>query len=175
MAVSISRRAFLDMAAALAATPLLEALPQSGGGQSEATFSTDVNVVNLFVTVHDKQGKIITDLAKEDFALSEDGRAQTIKYFSRETNLPLTLGLLVGTIGLDNLTAVPRFTFGNPSLSGGISFAALAIGLFGLSEILINLEKTESIKAIQPKLRDLVPRWKDLRDSSPAVGRASLI
>jgi VWFA-related protein len=97
MTGSISRRAFLDFAAALAAAPWLDALPQSPGAQSEATFSTDVNVVNVFVTAHDKQGKIITDLAKEDFALSEDGRAQTIKYFSRENNLPLTLGLLVDT------------------------------------------------------------------------------
>jgi len=92
-----------------------------------------------------------------------------------KTATMIALGLLLGTIGLDNLTAVPRFTFGSPSLSGGLSFAALAIGLFGLSEILINLEKTETIKAIQPKLRDLVPRWKDLRDSAPAVGRASVI
>src|SRR6185437_16918256 len=85
MTGSISRRGFLDLAAALAVAPLVEALPQSAGGQSEATFSTDVNVVNVFVTVHDKQGKILTDLAKQDFSLSEDGRAQTIKYFSRES------------------------------------------------------------------------------------------
>jgi VWFA-related protein len=89
---SVSRRAFLDFAAALAAAPLLRALPQS-----EATFSTNVNVVNVFVTVHEKQGKIITDLTNDDFSLAEDGRPQIIKYFSRETNLPLTLGLLVDT------------------------------------------------------------------------------
>jgi putative tricarboxylic transport membrane protein len=87
----------------------------------------------------------------------------------------VALGLLIGTVGLDNLTGVPRFTFGNASMAGGLSFTSLAIGLFGVSEILINLEKTDAIKAIQPKLRDLVPRWKDLRDSAPAVGRASVI
>src|SRR5262249_4307302 len=91
------------------------------------------------------------------------------------TTTMVVFGLLLGTIGLDNLTGVPRFTFGNPDLSGGLSFAALAIGLFGLSEILINLETTETIKAIQPKLRDLVPRWNDLRESGPAVGRGSVI
>ena len=53
-----------------------------------------------------------------------------------------------GSIGLDKLTGVARFTFGNADLAGGLSFTALAIGLFGLSEILINLEKTEAIKAI---------------------------
>ena len=59
--------------------------------------SVDVKVVNLPVTVHDKHGQIVRDLTKDDFNLQEDGRAQTIKYFSQETNLPLTLGLLVDT------------------------------------------------------------------------------
>ena len=92
-----------------------------------------------------------------------------------KTAAMLTLGLALGTIGLDNLTGSARFTFGNADLAGGLSFTALAIGLFGVSEILINLEKTDAIKAIRPRLRELVPRWKDLRDSAPAVGRASVI
>jgi len=92
-----------------------------------------------------------------------------------KTAAMLVLGLAVGTIGLDNLTGTARFTFGNADLAGGLSFTALAIGLFGISEILINLERTEAIKAIQPKLRDLIPRWNDLRESAPAVGRASAI
>jgi putative tricarboxylic transport membrane protein len=87
----------------------------------------------------------------------------------------IALGLALATVGLDKLTGVPRFTLGSAELTGGLSFTALAIGLFGLSEILINLEKTESVKAIVPKLKDLVPRWKDLRESAPAVGRASII
>lgn len=92
-----------------------------------------------------------------------------------KTAAMVVLGLVLGTIGLDNLTGIPRFTFGNPELAGGLSFTALAIGLFGISEILINLEKTETIKAIQPKLRELVPRWSDLRESAGPVGRASVI
>ena len=87
----------------------------------------------------------------------------------------IVLGLALSTVGLDKLTGVPRFTLGSADLTGGLSFTALAIGLFGLSEILINLEKTETIKAIVPKLKDLVPRWHDLRESAPAVGRASVI
>src|SRR4051794_40594103 len=63
----------------------------------DTTFSTDVNVVNVFATVRDKQLKIVNNLTKDDFVLSEDGKAQTIRYFSRETDLPLTLGLLVDT------------------------------------------------------------------------------
>jgi putative tricarboxylic transport membrane protein len=92
-----------------------------------------------------------------------------------KTALMVVLGLLLGSIGLDNITCTARFTFGYTSLAGGLSFTALAIGLFGVSEILINLEKTETIKAIQPKLRDLVPHWKDLRAAAPAIGRGSII
>ena len=63
----------------------------------EAVYSTDVKVVNVFATVHDKGGKIIQNLTKDDFVLTDDGRPQTIKYFARQSDLPLTLGLLVDT------------------------------------------------------------------------------
>jgi VWFA-related protein len=67
--------------------------------QSPASFSTDVNVVNVFATVRDKHGEIVQNLTKDDFLLQEDGRPQTIRYFSRQSDLPLTLGLLVDTSG----------------------------------------------------------------------------
>jgi VWFA-related protein len=66
-------------------------------GQETATFSTDVKVVNVLATVHAKSGQIIRDLKQEDFSIAENGRPQTIRYFARETDLPLTLGLLVDT------------------------------------------------------------------------------
>jgi len=65
--------------------------------QEDAIFSTDVRVVNVLATVRDRQGRIIRDLAQADFAVSENGRPQTIRYFSRESDLPLTLGLMVDT------------------------------------------------------------------------------
>jgi putative tricarboxylic transport membrane protein len=92
-----------------------------------------------------------------------------------KTAAMIVLGLVVGTIGLDKLTGVPRFTFGNLGLYEGLSFTALAIGLFGISEILLNLEKSETIKAIRPKLKDLVPRWTDLKESFPAIGRGTIV
>ena len=60
-------------------------------------------------------------------------------------------------------------------MADGLSFTALAIGLFGISEILLNLEKSETIKAIRPKLKDLVPRWSDLKESAPAIGRGTIV
>src|SRR5580704_18042699 len=62
-------------------------------------FSSDVKVVNILATVRTKAGEIVTNLTKDDFLLTEDNRPQAIKYFSRETNLPLILGLLVDTSG----------------------------------------------------------------------------
>ena len=87
-----SRRQLLRAAASLfsARVPL-------GAQQEIPTFSTDVKVVNLLATVTDKSGKIIRDLTKDDFVLHEDKRPQTLQYFSRETDLPLTLGLMVDT------------------------------------------------------------------------------
>ncbi len=61
------------------------------------TMSVNVKVVTLPVTVRDKKGKIVKDLTKADFDLEEDGKPQEIRYFSQETNLPLTVGLLVDT------------------------------------------------------------------------------
>jgi putative tricarboxylic transport membrane protein len=92
-----------------------------------------------------------------------------------KTGAMIVLGLVVGTVGLDKLTGVPRFTFGNLGLADGLAFTALAIGLFGISEILLNLERSETIKAIRPRLRDLVPRWADLRESAPAIGRGTVV
>jgi VWFA-related protein len=72
-------------------------LPAQDQEQPGVTFKTDVKVVNLFANVLTKKGEIINDLSKDDFVLLEDGRPQAIQYFSRETDLPLTLGLLVDT------------------------------------------------------------------------------
>jgi VWFA-related protein len=71
--------------------------PSMEAQDTAATISVDVNVVTLPVTVRDKHGAIVRDLTKDDFTLQEDGRPQSIRYFSQETNLPLTLGLLVDT------------------------------------------------------------------------------
>ncbi len=56
-----------------------------------------VNLVNLYVTVRDKNKRILPDLTKEDFQIFEDGQAQAIDSFAREVNLPLTFGMLIDT------------------------------------------------------------------------------
>ncbi len=65
----------------------------------EPVFRSGVNVVSLLAAVQTRQGAIVPDLNKDDFTLLENGRPQTIQYFSRETDLPLTLGLMIDTSG----------------------------------------------------------------------------
>jgi VWFA-related protein len=61
------------------------------------TFSTEVKVVTLLATVRDKGGSIVTNLNQGDFLVEEAGVPQNIRYFSRESDLRLTIGLLVDT------------------------------------------------------------------------------
>jgi VWFA-related protein len=97
----------LKKLAALSATPILAALlalpalPQdSQEPLSQApTIKTQVNLVNLFATVRDKNKRIVTDLKQDDFKVSEDGQDQKIAFFSKEVTLPITLGLLLDTSG----------------------------------------------------------------------------
>lgn len=63
------------------------------------TFRKNVNLVNVFFTVKDKHGALLPNLSKDQFEVFEDGKPQTVKFFSAETNLPLTLGILVDSSG----------------------------------------------------------------------------
>jgi VWFA-related protein len=86
-----SRRRFVISAASL----LLRGA--RARAQQDATFSSDVQVVNLLATVRDKNHQILRDLNKDDFQVLENGRPQSIRYFTRESDLPLTIGLMVDT------------------------------------------------------------------------------
>jgi VWFA-related protein len=89
--MSYSRRQFAFSAASV----ILAA--NRARAQDEPTFSSDVQVVNLLATVRSKKGEIVRDLEKDDFSLLEEGRPQALRYFSRESDLPLTIGLMVDT------------------------------------------------------------------------------
>ncbi len=66
-------------------------------GQDDAVFTSGVDVVNVLATVRDRHGTLVSTLTRDDFVLKEDGKPQTIRYFSRQTDLPLTVGVLVDT------------------------------------------------------------------------------
>jgi len=73
------------------------------------TIKADVNVVSVLASVRDKKGALVPNLNKEDFTILEDGKPQEIKYFTRETDLPLTIGLLIDVSGSQrNLIEIER-------------------------------------------------------------------
>jgi putative tricarboxylic transport membrane protein len=90
--------------------------------------------------------------------------------------LMAVVGLIIGTIGLDPVSGEARFSFDSTALLGGIEFVAVAIGLFGIGEVLTNvgqpadlLESTVTI----PRLKDLFPSWEDLKKSFGAILRGA--
>jgi VWFA-related protein len=77
----------------LAAVPLQPQAPAQE--ELPAAIQVDVDVVNVLASVRDKKGGLIATLTKDDFLVYEDGKQQEIKYFARDTDLSLTIGLLV--------------------------------------------------------------------------------
>ena len=86
------------------------------------------------------------------------------------------VGLIIGTVGLDPVTGDYRFTFDTTYLLSGIEFVAVAIGLFGIAEVLANADQpSEKLEqsVIMPRFRDLFPSFQDLRRSIGAILRGA--
>lgn len=102
------------MRASLALVTLLlvsavQVLSQKPAEDLPPPIAVDVDLVNVLATVHDKHGGIIGNLTKDDFEVYEEGKRQDIKYFTRETDLPLTIGLLVDVSrSQENLIEIER-------------------------------------------------------------------
>lgn len=84
-------------------------------------------------------------------------------------------GLLLATVGRDVFTGAERFTFGNINLADGIDFVPVAMGLFGLGEILYNLEERHRSAAAPAKVANVWPSRADLKQSAGAIGRGSVL
>jgi len=85
------------------------------------------------------------------------------------------LGLLLGTIGLDPIAATPRFAYGSVTLMDGIGLAPLVMGLFGISEVLLNLERPAEREILATRVRGLLPTRQDWRDSAGPIARGSVM
>ncbi|MFP5071648.1 tripartite tricarboxylate transporter permease [Pseudonocardia nantongensis] len=85
------------------------------------------------------------------------------------------IGLLLATVGRDGFTGAERFTFDSLALSDGLDFVPIAMGLFGLGEILHNLEQRHRAVSAPARVTDVWPSRKDLRTASGAFGRGSVI
>ena len=156
----------LFASALLAQTPAATPATQTGAtpaasGDKVTTLSLGANLVNLPVVVRDKKGALIQSLTKDDFVLQVDGKPQTIRYFDRDTNLPLSLGLLVDTsqsqraVLDDERTASATFL---DSMLKGTSDRAFVIQFAHSAELL------EDFTNSRPKLQAAL---KEIDSSSP--------
>ena len=97
------------LAAALVSLGLAAQQPPKPAEELPAPIRVDVSLVNVLASVRDKHGGLVGNLTKDDFVVLEDGKPQEIKYFTRETDLPLTIGLLVDvSASQENLIGIER-------------------------------------------------------------------
>jgi putative tricarboxylic transport membrane protein len=85
------------------------------------------------------------------------------------------LGLLLGTVGLDPIMGGPRFTYGIFKLSEGFEFVLVAMGLFGIGEVLVNVEQAIKPEILKTKIRGLLGTRSDWRAATPPIARGSLL
>ena len=95
--------------ALVAQAPPAKAPPANASDQQPAPIKVDVDVVSILASVRDKRGGLVANLEKNDFTVLEDNKDQAIKYFTRETDVPLTIGLLIDVSGSQrNLIGIER-------------------------------------------------------------------
>jgi putative tricarboxylic transport membrane protein len=98
-------------------------------------------------------------------------RGSTLKAF-----MMALVGVLIGTVGLDIVTGLPRFTLGMDDLAGGVDVIPMLMGFFGVAEILENIEESLSVREIyQARVKNLWPSLKDWADAKWAIVRGSLL
>lgn len=85
------------------------------------------------------------------------------------------LGLVLSTVGSDLQTGVSRLSFGIMELSEGVNFVVVAMGVFGITEILRNVQSPEKRGIVSGRISHLIPTRKDLRQSAGAIGRGTVI
>jgi putative tricarboxylic transport membrane protein len=85
------------------------------------------------------------------------------------------VGLLLGTVGLDPIMGTQRFTYGSFALSGGFEFILVAMGLFGIGEVLVNVEQAVKAEVFQTKIRGLLPSREEWRTAAAPIARGSLL
>jgi len=85
------------------------------------------------------------------------------------------IGVVLGLIGLDSITAMPRLTFGRLELIDGIGLVPVVMGLFGVAEVLINIEQVIKRDVIDAKITQLLPNKADWKASAGPIGRGTLL
>jgi putative tricarboxylic transport membrane protein len=84
-------------------------------------------------------------------------------------------GIVLGLIGLDSISASQRFTFNRLDLLDGVGLVPIVMGLFGISEVLLNIEQGIQREIVKTSLKGLMPTAKDWKDSTAPIARGSLL
>jgi putative tricarboxylic transport membrane protein len=87
----------------------------------------------------------------------------------------IVLGLLLGLVGTDIYTGTPRFTLGFPELYDGLNFVAVAVGVFGIAEILRNLESEQDREVAVQRVTNILPSWSDLKAMALPIVRGTVL
>jgi TctA family transporter len=87
----------------------------------------------------------------------------------------IVLGLMLGLVGTDIYTGTPRFTLGFPELYDGLNFVAVAVGVFGVAEILRNLETERDREVAVKRVTNILPNWSDLKAMSAPILRGTIL
>lgn len=87
----------------------------------------------------------------------------------------ILLGILLGFVGQDVNSGIPRYTFGIPEIQDKLEFVCVAMGMFGFAEIIRNLEKKGDREVFTDEVHGLMPTKQDVKDAAPAVVRGTLL
>jgi len=104
----------------------------------------------------------------------------TILIYLAQGSMPKALimaafGLVLGLVGLDSINARPRFTFGKMELIDGVGLVPIVMGLFGISEVLLNIEQVVQRDILKARVKGLLPTTKDWKDATGPIARGSLL
>ena len=138
-----------------------------------------ISIIFLMFIANPLAGIALTFSFPEYFSLMITGLI-AVTYLARyslvKALMMAMLGIILGTVGLDMVTGLPRLTLGFNELSDGIGIIPLIMGLFGIAEVLENIEKEFKKRAIfKTRLRNLWPSLRDWIDSKWAILRGTLI
>jgi putative tricarboxylic transport membrane protein len=116
--------------------------------------------------------------APEYFLLAAIGILATASLATGSTIKALMVavfGLMLALVGVDPILGSSRLTFGSTHLLDGIDFMPVAIGVFGIAEVLVSLERSQHVAPLQMRIRDMWPRWSDWKACRMAIARGGTI
>ncbi len=87
----------------------------------------------------------------------------------------VVIGLLLGIVGTDVTSGLPRFSFGLPELLDGVGFTVVAVGLFAVAEIAQNVARTEKVEVFSTNIRNLMPTWADVKAAAKPTLRGTVL